>query len=107
MRKRTRLAAVSLAVLATSVLWHAVPARAADTAIGKRLHEAHCASCHAGIVGGDGSKLYTRESRRIHSFPGLERQVERCVQSRDLNWSKAQINDVIAYLNQTYYHFKE
>mgnify|MGYP002713069442 CR=1 FL=1 len=107
MRKTTPLVAIALPLLAAGALWHAVPARAADAAAGKRLHAANCAGCHAGIVGGDGSKLYTRESRRIHSFPGLERQVERCVQSRALDWSKTQIDDVVAYLNQTYYRFKE
>lgn len=106
MRTRNSIFAVTLSLIAGSALW-CVAAQAADVAVGKKLHSAECTSCHAGIVGGDGSKLYTRKERRIHSFPALENQVKRCVHSRNLDWSKAQVDDVIAYLNQTYYRFKE
>ena len=82
-------------------------AHAVDLKRGKQLLEENCIKCHADMVGGDGSKIYTRENRRIDSLAGLNKQVHRCKNSLGVSWPEDQIADVVAYLNKTYYKFKQ
>jgi len=91
------LAAVLLSATAT--------AGAADIAHGKKLHDAHCTSCHIGMTGGDGSLIYTRKDRRITSLGALKAQVRRCDASLEFKMFDEDIDDVTAYLNKTYYKF--
>lgn len=71
-------------------------ARATDDA--ESLYQANCIRCH-------GSEIYTREDRKISSFEGLERQVQRCELSLGLQWFDENISDVAAYLNHHHYQF--
>lgn len=80
-------------------------AAAADPGQGEQLHDAHCTACHIGMTGGDGSLLYTRKDRRVNSLSALETQVRRCENSQGLQWFDDQVEDVVVYLNQTYYKF--
>lgn len=82
-------------------------AHAADLKRGKQLLQENCIKCHADMMGGDGSKIYTRENRRIDSLAGLNKQVHRCKNSLGVSWPEDQIADVVAYLNKTYYKFKK
>lgn len=82
-------------------------AHAADLKRGKQLLEENCIKCHADMVGGDGSKIYTRPNRRIDSLEALNKQVHRCKTSLGVSWPEDQIADVVAYLNKTYYKFKK
>ena len=82
-------------------------AHAADLKRGKQLLDENCIKCHADMMGGDGSKIYTREDRRIDSLEALNKQVHRCKTSLGVPWPEDQIADVVAYLNKTYYKFKE
>lgn len=82
-------------------------AHAANIARGKKLVQENCVKCHAGIVGGDGSKIYTRPNRNIDSLAALNKQVHRCKNALGVSWPEDQIADVVAYLNKTYYKFKK
>lgn len=75
------------------------PAAAADLAKGKALHDTVCKTCHQ-------SDYYTRKDSIIHSNAELIKQVNNCQTGAGENWSAAQIEDVAAYLNATYYKFK-
>ncbi len=75
------------------------PAAAADLAKGKALHDQVCKACHQ-------SDYYTRKNRIIHSDAALKKQVANCQHGAGQHWSAAQIEDVAAYLNATYYKFK-
>ena len=77
----------------------------ADMANGKKLYQENCVACHARMVGGDGSSLFTRPDRRVSSLAGLGKQVRRCRDNLGLTWFDDQVNDVIDYLNVTYYKF--
>ena len=79
----------------------------ADINNGKELHNANCTSCHISIQGGDGSGIYTRENNRIETYPALIKQVNRCRDSLGMQWPEAHVNDVVEYLNTTFYKFKE
>jgi mono/diheme cytochrome c family protein len=75
----------------------ALPAANLDN--GKALVDANCTSCHD-------ERLYTRPDRRVTTLDGLNKQVRRCELSLGLKWFDEDIDDVAAYLNQTYYHLK-
>jgi len=81
----------------------AVPA--ADPERGKSLHDENCTHCHISLMGGDGSGIYTRPDRRIDSLPALRKQVNRCKDSLGAPWPPDQIDDLVLYLNQTFYQF--
>ena len=52
------------------------------------------------------SGVYTREDRRVTDRDALVKQVKRCEQNLGLSWFDTDINDVVQYLNQSYYKFK-
>lgn len=79
----------------------------ADINNGKELHDSNCTSCHVSMQGGDGSGIYTRENTRIESYPALVKQVNRCRDSLGMPWPEAHVNDVVEYLNSTFYKFKK
>lgn len=81
-------------------------ASAGNLESGRELHQENCISCHQAKMGGDGSAIYTREDRRIDSYEALNNQVRRCKTSLGVPWPEHQIEDVITYLNETFYKFK-
>ena len=52
------------------------------------------------------SGVYTREDRRVADRDALVKQVKRCELNLGLSWFDTDINDVVQYLNQSYYKFK-
>ena len=78
----------------------------ADINNGKELHNSNCTSCHISMQGGDGSGIYTRENKRIESLPALNKQVRRCRDSLGVPWPEDHVNDVVEYLNTSFYKFK-
>jgi cytochrome c2 len=79
-------------------LMFAASAHAADIESGNDLHFEHCTGCHD-------SSVYTRENRNVRDLAQLGRQVRFCKDSIGLTWFDDEVDDVIAYLNATYYHF--
>lgn len=74
------------------------PALSADIENGDDLHFTHCTGCHDDSV-------YTREDRSVQSKERLGLQVRFCKDSLDLTWFDEDVDDVVEYLNQNYYHF--
>jgi mono/diheme cytochrome c family protein len=101
MRAQTRL---SLLLLCSGLL--VATGAQADIARGKKLLNEQCVSCHAARFGNNGADIYTRENRRIHDLDGLRKQVNRCKDNLSITWFDDDVNDVVEYLNATYYHFK-
>jgi hypothetical protein len=83
--------------IAVSVLYLS-PSQAADIDNGDDLHFANCTGCHD-------ESVYTRDNRRVSSLPQLGTQVRFCKDSLGLTWFDDEVEDVIGYLNKTYYHF--
>ena len=79
----------------------------ADINNGKELHDSNCTSCHISMQGGDGSGIYTRENNRIETYPALIKQVNRCRDSLGVQWPENHVNDVVEYLNTTFYKFSK
>lgn len=69
-----------------------------DAAKGKAVHDTQCVACHD-------SGVYTRANRRIKSVEGLIGQVNTCNRQLDKRLDREQINDLVKYLSDTYYHF--
>ena len=69
---------------------------AADPDKGKVLVEQMCTGCHDDEVYG----------RKIKSLAALQGQVDVCVTATKTDWSVAQKEDVVAYLNREFYKFK-
>ncbi|MHB8744811.1 MAG: c-type cytochrome [Sulfuricaulis sp.] len=80
-----------------------LPAYAVDlpgnVAAGKKLYDANCTSCHTDSV-------YTRPDRKITSLDGLTQQIHSCGHAANVKLKQAQVDDLVKYLNTTYYKFK-
>ncbi len=81
--------------------------QAADWQRGEQLHNSQCIACHASRFGDNGAEIYTRPNRRVQSFEGLQRQVNRCKNNLQIVWFDEDVADVVAYLNRTYYKFEQ
>lgn len=73
-------------------------AQAQDVKNGEQLHNERCTRCH-------GTEVYTRGNRRIQSLDKLAAQVRFCKNQTGVMWFDDEVDDVIHYLNQTFYHF--
>jgi N-acetyl-anhydromuramyl-L-alanine amidase AmpD len=82
-------------VLALSV--HA--ALPGDSTEGKRLYEANCTGCHD-------ESVYTRENRSIRSLDALQQQLQACGHVVKKEFSAAETQNLVKYLNDRFYHFQ-
>jgi len=69
-----------------------------DAKKGEAIHQAHCTACHT-------STAYTRPNHTVKSIGGLVGRVNGCNSNLGLNLSQDQENDIVKYLNDTYYKF--
>lgn len=92
------------AMLSTAA--HAAPFAKGDPKIGKTLHDKSCVSCHASMLGGDGSEIYTRADRKVKTADQLAARVSGCNANTGTGWFPEDEVHVDAYLNQQYYKFK-
>ncbi|HXG29067.1 MAG TPA: hypothetical protein VNJ47_09495 [Nevskiales bacterium] len=70
--------------------------RAADRDRGRALYENHCTSCHESVV-------HVREDRKVGSRGDLLKQITRWQSVLELQWTRADVDDVAEYLNRTFY----
>jgi cytochrome c2 len=70
-----------------------------DAASGKKLYEANCTSCHK-------DEVHTRKDHKVKNLQGLSEQIRNCEHMTDVKLEKNQVNDLVKYLNETYYKFK-
>lgn len=85
---------------------HAAPFDKGDPKAGKALLEKSCMSCHIGMFGGDGSKIYTRADRKAKTPQQLAARISGCNANTGAGWFPEDELNVAAYLNQQYYKFK-
>ena len=74
--------------------------RAPDVAQGKKLVDQKCMKCHD-------NRQYTRPNRIIHTYEDLRGRVEFCDGASGANFSFDDLDDVVEFLNVTYYKFKK
>lgn len=99
----------------TSVLIFILPFNAMASALlpgdsenGKKLHNSSsCLSCHSQMTGGKPDMLYTRADRRVTSLGGLIKQVNGCNRMQKVGLDENSVNDVVKYLNESFYKFSD
>ena len=92
---RVILCASLVILLAPSV--HAAPP--GDSTAGKRLHDAKCTGCHD-------TGVYTRKDRTVRSLDALKRQLDGCSHMAKENFSAAETQNIIRYLDEQFYKFR-
>jgi hypothetical protein len=85
-----------LAFIGTILLALAVPAEALAQDNARTLHDTYCLMCH-------GTQVYTRAERIANDYAAVRDQVDRWQKNVSLNWSRADIDAVTAYLTEHYY----
>ena len=59
-----------------------------------------CTGCHD-------SSVYTRPNRRVDSLPRLKSQVEMCDAQLGIKLFNEDVDAIVKYLNDNYYHFEK
>ena len=77
-----------------------IGAKPADLDRGKLLYENHCLECHE-------SQVHIREHRHSSSIGDVVFQIDRWQSELKLNWRIDEMNDVLRYLDDRFYRFKE
>ena len=98
MRPHRIPASSACTIAALALALGTVGAHAADLARGRALYELRCDACHTESVHG-------RAHRVAKSLAEVRQWVSRWNRSLAIGWSDAEIDDVAAYLNATYYKF--
>ena len=75
-----------------------VAAPASDAARGRALYEQHCGVCHD-------PRVHNRRQKLPLDRGELRGWVDTFRQQARLEWSRDEVEDVVEYLNQTYYRF--
>ncbi|MGA7479219.1 MAG: cytochrome c [Azonexus sp.] len=101
-----RLPLIALLALLPVAAYAADPWGKVDLTTGKAVHEKSCTSCHVNKYGGDGSKIYTRDGRKISNKQELLQRVGSCNAMINAGLFPEEEGAVAAWLNQQYYHFK-
>ena len=70
-----------------------------DGADGERLHYANCMGCHDTAV-------YSRKDHIVRSLDGLKQQFEGCSHMAKKEFSPAETQNIIKYLNDRFYRFQ-
>lgn len=87
------------AILLFGTLAAAFSTASADADRGKMLHDESCMKCH-------GTEVYTREDHFVSNTQALTAQVNRCQMNVGAEWNDKQIEDVVQYLNGSFYKFE-
>jgi mono/diheme cytochrome c family protein len=91
--KRTQVALLSM--LLAPAAYAALPG---DSAEGERLVVANCTSCHD-------TGVFSRADHKILSLDALRRQLASCGHGAKKEFSAAQTESIVKYLNERFYHF--
>ncbi len=85
----------------------AEPFAGGNATTGKNLFDHnHCNRCHASIMGGDGNAIFTRPNRKVTTPKQMVDQMHACSGAAGIALSEQDVQDLGAYLNRSYYHFK-
>lgn len=97
----------TLILLTVTSLSQATPFDKGNADAGKKIFDQHkCNSCHASMLGGDGSAMFTRAERKVKTPAALLAQVTRCSTNLGLMLFEEDEENIAAYLNKNYYKFK-
>lgn len=86
-------------VLMVLLVPSAFAASPGDDADGKRLYDANCTGCHD-------TSVFTRKDRTVHSLAALKEQLDGCTHATKKEFSPAEMQSIVRYLNDRFYRFK-
>lgn len=84
-----------LTILLTPAAHAALPG---DSAEGERLVVANCTTCHD-------TGVFSRADHKILSLDALRRQLASCGHGAKKEFSPAETDNIVKYLNERFYHF--
>jgi hypothetical protein len=67
---------------------------------GQLLYENQCTECHA-------SQVHIRNYHKAENINAIRKWVEHWSQQLHLQWTSVEVEDVVIYLNQTFYNYTE
>ena len=79
-------------------LWSSAALPAGDPVNGERLHRS-CLQCH-------GTEVYMPPERKVTSLAALRRATVRWSDMYNPRFTKAEIDDLVAFLNRDFYRFR-
>jgi mono/diheme cytochrome c family protein len=82
------------------------PFKSGDAKAGKALVERDCVSCHAAKFPNDPDQMYRRPNHRIKTPTQLLSQVQACNANLGKQYFPEDEENIAAYLNSEFYHFK-
>jgi mono/diheme cytochrome c family protein len=89
---------IALPVHVILLLLISVVALAAEPERGRQLYENHCTGCHE-------SNAHIRATGKAGSIADIRAQIVRWRGFLELPWSNQEIDDVLNFLNEQYYHY--
>lgn len=95
-----RASALALAVIV--ILCAAAPAQAQDARRGRQVYETHCFACHY-------ERVHERapERSRVHTLEELRKEVALRAGLTGRAFTQEDLDDIVAYLDQSHYHFTQ
>jgi len=82
-----------------------IPYASGNPEIGAKLAQKDCVGCHARKFGGDATRIYTREERKVRNPEQLLSQVTVCNADLNLQYFPEDEANVAAHLDRDYYRF--
>ena len=80
----------------------ALPAQAQDARRGRELYETHCLTCHYEHV-----HERPRSRSKVHSLQDLKKETTLRAGLTGLRFTQEDLDDMVAYLDQSHYHFSK
>jgi len=97
---------ITLILLCAATAAAANPFPNGNAQTGQKLFEQYkCNRCHAAMLGGDGSAMFTRAERKVHNATELVEQIGICSGNVGANLTPQDKQHLGAYLNR-YYNLK-
>jgi len=76
------------------------PAQAQNFARGQELFEHHCHGCH-------GDLKFAEKEGKAKNLTDLRKKITSWAQHSGTEWGKSEVDDVLYYMDKSFYHFKE
>ncbi|HEX5363467.1 MAG TPA: cytochrome c [Gallionella sp.] len=93
----------AFALLCSATAAVANPFPNGDAQTGQKLFDQYkCARCHASMLGGDGSAIFTRADRKVHNAAQLVEQMGMCTGNLGITLTPQDEQHLGAYLNRYY-----
>lgn len=75
-------------------------ARAENFERGQHLFEDHCRACHGDLM------FAEKQGIKAKSLGDLRKKIASWAEHGGMEWGNEEVDDVLQYMNKTFYHFK-